>query len=240
MSSAHLGEWRTGHDGAVSETTPSEPLVGEVVFAPAGSDRPHPIDTLREVMANTMGLAGYTAVTLANLVQQTVTYSVTTTVNTVLDAAVPRITDAVISRIALTDLVLEQVDLRPIVMRALEEIDLTQIVLQQVDIDAIVAAADMEAIIDRVPIVPIANYVIDEIDLPQIIRQSTGGVATDAINAVRVQGVGADQYVATLVDHLLRRKTQRKVDAPGDPESLLTQVAAEAEHKPERAPVDEW
>ena len=116
-------------------------------------------------------------------------------VDPILDAVVPRVADAVLDRL-----------------------DLTQIVLDHVDVDAIVAKADIEAVIDRVPIVPIADYVIDEIDLPQIIRQSTGGVATDAINSVRVQTFGADQWVSRLTDAIVRRR-QRNVHAPGDRES---------------------
>jgi hypothetical protein len=140
-------------------------------------------------------------------------------IDPVLDAVVPRVTDVILSRLDLTAIVLDRVQLEPIIMRALNELDLTEIVLSRVDVDAIVAKADIEAIIDRVPIVPIADYVIDEIDLPQIIRQSTGGVATEAINSVRVQSFGADQWVARLTDALVRRR-HRNVDAPGEPESL--------------------
>ena len=132
----------------------------------------------------------------------------------------PAIADAIIERIDLTDIVLDQVDLDRIVTRALDGLDLTQLVIDRVDIDALVAEADIEAVIDRVPIIPLANYVIDEIDLPQIIRDSTGGIATDAMGAVRVQGMGADQFVGRLADRVLLRRRQRKVDAPGDPESL--------------------
>ncbi len=220
------------------------PVPGEVVLVtrPAhdadAHPRPHPIETLREILGSTVGQAAYTATTLASLVQQTVTYTVSSTVNAVLDRTVPAVTDAIIARIDLTELVLDQVDLRPIVLRALDEIDLTAIVLDRVDINAIVAAADIEDIIDRVPIVPIANYVIDEIDLPQIIRQSTGGIATEAINATRVQGVGADQFIAHLADRILHRRKPRDLDAPGDPESLLAEVSAQAQSVPEREDVD--
>ena len=103
-------------------------------------------------------------------------------------------------------------------------LDLTQLVIDRVDIDELVAQADIEAIIDRVPVIPLANFVIEEIDLPQIIRESTGGVATDAVNAIRVQGVGADQLVSRLADRVLLRRRQRKLDVPGDPESLMDRM----------------
>ena len=219
---------------------PQQPARQEIVLVPVAV-APEPrgrIDTLKEVLENSVGLASYTAGTVASIVQQAVSSSVSTTLNAVLDRTVPLVTEAIISRIDLTGVVLEQVDLRPIVMRALDALDLTQIVLDRVDVDAVVSKADIEQIIDRVPIVPIANYVIDEIDLPQIIRQSTGGVATEAINAVRVQGVGADQFVAALADRILRRRGGRDLDAPGDPESLVQQVSTQAESKPERARQD--
>jgi hypothetical protein len=184
-----------------------------------GPTPPDPIGTLREVVASSLGMAAYTASTLASLVEQTVTYAVTTAVNSALDRLVPVIADAIIERIDLTDVVIEQVDLNRIVTSALDTLDLTQLVIDRVDVDAIVAEADIDAVIDRVPIIPLANYVIDEIDLPQIIRDSTSGVAGDAMNTLRRQGVGADRLVARLVDRATFRKS-RKLEAPGEPESL--------------------
>jgi hypothetical protein len=195
-----------------------------LVTRPLPTGPPSPIDTLRDVISNTFGMATYTTSTLVALVEQTVNAAVTSSVNSALDRLVPVIADAIIERIDLTDLVLQQVDLDRIVNSALDGLDLTKLVIDRVDIDAIVAQADIEAVIDRVPIIPLANYVIDEIDLPQIIRMSTGGMASDAMNAVRVQGVGADRLVAGLADRVLLRRRTRKVEAPGDPESLRGRV----------------
>ena len=217
-------------------TQPDPPSRPEVVLVtrPA-TDSPDsspvsPAQALREVISHTMGLATFTITTAASITQQAASAALSTGMNVtqrtvgvvvdpVLDAVVPRVADVILSRLDLTTIVLDRVQLEPIIMRALNELDLTEIVLSRVDVDAIVAKADIEAIIDRVPIVPIADYVIDEIDLPQIIRQSTGGVATEAINSVRVQSFGADQWVARLTDTLVRRR-HRNVDAPGEPESL--------------------
>jgi hypothetical protein len=221
-------------DGDV--TTPVPPQRPEVVLVTrpaadsADASRISPAQALREVISHTIGLATFTVTTAASITQQAASVALSTgmhvsqrtlgvVVDPVLDAVVPRVADAILSRLDLTSIVLDRVQLEPIIMRALNELDLTEIVLSRVDIDAIVATADIEAIIDRVPIVPIADYVIDEIDLPQIIRQSTGGVATEAINSVRVQSFGADQWIARLTDALVRRQ-HRNVDAPGNPESL--------------------
>jgi hypothetical protein len=204
-------------------TTEDEPRREVVLVTRPASARPTPPDplaTLREVVTSSVGMAAYTASTLASLVEQTVNYAVTSAVNSALDRLVPAIADAIIARIDLTDVVIEQVDLTRIVNTALDGLDLTQLVLDRVDVDAIVAAADVDAVIDRVPIIPLADYVIDEIDLPQIIRDSTSGIAGDAMNTLRRQGVGADRLVARLVDRATFRKG-RKLDAPGDPESLI-------------------
>jgi hypothetical protein len=205
-------------------TTDSEPSSGEVVLVtrPAKPGPPNPLDTLREVISNSVGMATYTTTTMLSLIEQTVAYAVTNAVNSALDRLVPAIADAVIERIDLTDVVIEQVDLNRIVTSALDSLDLTQLVIDRVDIDAIVAEADIDAVIDRVPIIPLANYVIDEIDLPQIIRDSTSGIAGDAMNTVRRQGIGADRLVSRIGDKVVFRRHARKVDAPGRPESLPT------------------
>jgi hypothetical protein len=213
-----------------------------LVTRPAAAGPPNPIDTLREVLANSVGMATYTTTTMLSLVEQTVTYAVTTSVNAALDRLVPVIADAIIERIDLTDVVIDQVDLNRIVTAALDGLDLTQLVIDRVDIDAIVAEADIDAVIDRVPIIPLASYVIDEIDLPQIIRDSTSGIAGDAVNTVRRQGIGADRLVSRIGDKVVFRRRARKVDAPGRPESLAgvsQQEAAGDVAQPAAADADE-
>lgn len=180
----------------------------------------NPLDAFRRLASDTFAIAASTATLTASVVGRVVGRPMAATTNAILDAVVPRVASAIIARLALTDVVLDNVDLQRIVTRALDEIDLTDIVISRVDLDGVVAAVDIEQIIDRVPVIPLANYVIEEIDLPAIIRSSTGGVATDAMTAVRVQGVGADEMVARVADRLLLRRRARKLDAPGDPQSL--------------------
>ena len=104
-------------DAAERERTDSEDGGREIVLVtrPAGPQPPHPIDTLREVLSSSVGMAAYTATTLASLLEQTVAYAVTSSVNAALDRLVPAIADAIIERLDLTDLVLERVDLERIV-----------------------------------------------------------------------------------------------------------------------------
>jgi hypothetical protein len=215
-------------------TTDGELRNGEVVLVtrPAKPGPPDPLATLREVFSNSVGMATYTTTTMLSLIEQTVTYAVTSSVNAALDRLVPAIADAVIERIDLTDVVLEQVDLNRIVNSALDSLDLTQLVIDRVDIDAIVAEADIDSVIDRVPIIPLANYVIDEIDLPQIIRDSTSGIAGDAMNTVRRQGIGADRLVSRIGDKVVFRRHARKVDAPLQPESPAATSESDQEPGP--------
>lgn len=136
------------------------------------------------------GLVGLAA-GLVGAVASVIDHTVIAGVNAALDRVVPIAVNVVVNRI-----------------------DLTQIVLDRVDIDAIVARANMDEIIDRVPMVDIANYIIDEIDLPKIIRESTGGIATDAVNAARLQSLSLDEFINKIADSIIFRRKGRKVESP--------------------------
>jgi hypothetical protein len=60
--------------------------------------------------------------------------------------------------------------------------------------------------------------VIDELDLTEIARASTGTMATETVDSLRVQGMSADRAVSRLVDRLLRREAERveAARAPAD------------------------
>jgi hypothetical protein len=106
-----------------------------------------------------------------------------------------------------------------------ERVDIGAII-DRVDIDAIVGRVDVDAIIDRVDI----QHILDKLDLNEviarvdvdsllketelgaIIARSTSGVATEALDAVRRQGVSLDNLVARIGNRLMRR----------DPEHLPT------------------
>lgn len=209
----------------MSGSEPGERREVVLVTRPAPDGPVDPIQTLREIFTSSVGMATYTASTLATLVEQTVTQAVTSSVNAALDRVVPAVADAVIERIDLTSVVIDQVDLQRVIDSALDRLDLTQLVIDRVDVNAIVEQADIEVVIDRVPIIDLANYVIDEIDLPQIIRDSTSGIAGDAVNTVRRQGIGADRLVSRLADSLVLRRRERRVESPGGDQ---VQAAAQA------------
>ncbi len=140
----------------------------------------NPIGAVREAaqdaVASAVGLFSYTAQTAAKLAQDTATSAM----NATLDVVVPKVSGAILSRL-----------------------DLTQIVVDNVDVNKIAAAVNLEPIIDRVPITDIADYVIAEIDLPEVIRGSTGGIADQVMQAVRFKAISSDQSLARIVDRIL-------------------------------------
>ena len=147
-------------------------------------------------------------------------------------AVVPQIVDATLDQLDLTELVLSRVDFERVVdavdlERAVSRVDVDAIV-SGIDLDAIVARVDIEAIIRRVDLAAIAREVIDqldlasiakgvidEIDLPQIMRESTGTMANETVEGVRVQSMIADRTVSRFVDRLLRREAERD-ESEGD------------------------
>lgn len=133
-------------------------------------------DAAQDVVASAVGLFSYTAQSAAKLAQDTATSAI----NATLDAVVPKVSGAILSRL-----------------------DLTQIVVDNVDVNKIAAAVNLEPIIDRVPITDIADYVIAEIDLPEVIRGSTGGIADQVMQAVRFKAISSDQSLARIVDRIL-------------------------------------
>jgi hypothetical protein len=138
-----------------------------------------------------------------------------------LDAAAARLdVSAVIDRVDLTAVVLEQVDLDALITAVLDRVDLTAVVLRRVDLDALISA-----VLDRVDLIPLAEEVIEGVNLPEIIRESTGTMASDTVQGVRMQGIVADEAVGRVVDRLLLRRAHRSTRAPTTPGELSSSRA---------------
>ena len=105
---------------------------------------------------------------------------------------VPRLVEAVLDRLDLTELVMSRVDLDRIA--------------GALDIEAIAHRLDLNALAARIDLIGLAEQVVLGIDLPQLIRDSTGSVASEGIAGVRMQGMEADQAIAHFVDRVLRRR----------------------------------
>src|SRR3954454_15659330 len=104
--------------------------------------------------------------------------------------------------------------LQATVTAVVSRVDLTALVRDNVDLDEVAATLDVDAIADRLDLLGIAAFVIDGIDLPAIIRESTKGVTSDAVRGARMRGHDADEVVARVVDRLLLRRQGRQTVGP--------------------------
>jgi hypothetical protein len=126
-----------------------------------------------------------------------------------LDQVVARVDlDQVVDRMDL-DRIVDRVDVDAIAQR----IDL-QAVVARLDLDAIVARVDIDAILARVDLPELTEQVIDEVDLGEIIRESSSTMASETVDALRVQGMRVDGLVSRIVDRILQRDGQRQTSPP--------------------------
>jgi hypothetical protein len=113
-----------------------------------------------------------------------------------------------------------------LVPRVLDRIDLDA-VLARIDVDALVARVDIDRLLDsvdpnrlldrvdvddlvrRVDAAALAREALEGIDIGEVIRESTSSLGSDTVDAVRVQGMVADEAVARVVDRVLRRRRAR-------------------------------
>jgi uncharacterized RDD family membrane protein YckC len=112
------------------------------------------------------------------------------------------------------DKILDQVDLDKLVDRIdpdklLDRIDVDRL-LAKVDLNDLLARMDIDVIAGRVDINAIAERIdIDALalhtDIGAMIARSSGGIASEALDAVRSQAVGLDEWIARWVARLLRR-----------------------------------
>jgi len=113
--------------------------------------------------------------------------------------------------------VLAQVDVNALLARVdvaalLEKVDLNA-VLAKVDTDALLDRIDLNAVLERVDV----DALVEQTDLGAVIARSTGGVASEALDAGRSQAVGLDQFI----DRWVQRALRRKQPAPSAPRAVL-------------------
>ncbi len=131
--------------------------------------------------------------------------------------------------------VLEQVDLDQVLTRVdvnalLERVDVNALLdrvdvnplLARADIDGVMRRVDVGALLDRVDVNDLVGRIdmdalVEETDLGAIIAKSSGGAASEALDAARSSAVGLDQFIDRWVGRLLRRKHP----APLAPPALL-------------------
>jgi hypothetical protein len=83
--------------------------------------------------------------------------------------------------------------------------------LSRVDIDAMLKKVDLNALLSRVDVNELAQQVdvaalVEKADLGAVIARSSGGMAREALDAVRCQAAGLDQVIDRWVARLLRRR----------------------------------
>jgi hypothetical protein len=119
---------------------------------------------------------------------------------------------------AIAAAVLDQVDVDAVVAkvdldRIVDRLDLDR-VAARMDLDAIAARIDVDAVVARVDLAGLTEQVMDEVDIGEIIRESSGTMATETVDALRVQGMRADRLLGRAVDYLLRRRDERDTAGP--------------------------
>jgi hypothetical protein len=93
--------------------------------------------------------------------------------------------------------------------RIVERIDIDAIAAR-IDLDAIAAQVDIGAIVARLDLPGLTEQVIEEIDLGELIRESSSTMASETVDALRVQGMRADGLVSRVLDRILLRQGQRQ------------------------------
>ncbi len=94
----------------------------------------------------------------------------------------------------------------PVIVQQVTENVIAQIdfvrVVEQIPIDDIAGAIDVEAIVARV-------------DLGGVIRESTTSLTTEAVDALRSEGISLDEWTSRVVDKVMFRRKARDLEVDG-------------------------
>src|SRR6266487_1358033 len=115
--------------------------------------------------------------------------------------------NVVLNRIDINE-ILQNVDVSALVDR----VDIND-VLQRVDVGALLDRVDINGLVQRLDM----DALVEQTDLGAVIARSSGGVASEALDAARSQAVGLDGFI----DRLVQRALRRKQPAPSMPPALL-------------------
>ena len=126
---------------------------------------------------------------------------------------------------------LDQVDVNALldrtdVDRLLDRTDVDRL-LDRVDVGRLMAGVDLNPILAQVDI----DDLVAQTDLGAVIARSSGGVASNALDVVRSQAVGLDEFIARWVGRLRRRpyaSPPGRPDEPADSGHFETAPAGEA------------
>lgn len=141
--------------------------------------------------------------------------------------------EALAQRVAerVVDLVVSALDVNALLDRMdvdalLDRTDVDRL-LDRVDVDRLLARVDLDPILARVDM----DDLIAQTDLGAVIARSSGGVASNALDLVRSQAVGLDEFIARWVGRLRRRQYTSPSgphDGPVDGSAVMTARAGDA------------
>ena len=109
---------------------------------------------------------------------------------------------------------LDRVDLNAV----LDKVDINR-VLDRIDLDHLLARMDLNDLVQRIDF----DALVEQTDLGAVIAASSSGAASDALDAVRSQTVGLDEFVARWIGRLRRRPY---TGPPGPPAGLRATAAS--------------
>ncbi len=95
------------------------------------------------------------------------------------------------------DALFDQINLNALLRR----IDLNEL-LEQIDFDSVLRQIDVNVLISGIDL----NALIENVEIETLIARSTSSAMGGALDLVRRQGVGLDDFIARLVDRVTRRK----------------------------------
>jgi uncharacterized RDD family membrane protein YckC len=118
-----------------------------------------------------------------------------------------RIVDLVVSALDMNAL-LDRVDVDAL----LDRTDVDKL-LDRVDVGRLLARVDLDPILARVDM----DDLIAQTDLGAVVARSSGGVASNALDVVRSQAVGLDEFIARWIGRLRRHPYASPPGRPGEP-----------------------
>ena len=116
---------------------------------------------------------------------------------------------------AIVPAVVERIDVNALIGRVDVEAVVARVpvdeIVARIDLNRVLATVDVDELVGRVDIAAVAREALEGIDIGEIVQESTAGIATDTMEAVRVQAMNADDLLARIVDRLLGRHGPRHV-----------------------------
>jgi hypothetical protein len=128
-------------------------------------------------------------------------------------AVAERAVEIVVSALDMNAL-LDRVDMNA----ALDQVDIDQ-VLDRIDLDRLLGGMDLNGIIERIDV----DALVEQTDLGAVIARSSSGAASDALDVVRSQTVGLDEFIARWIARLRRRPY---TGPPGPPDGLRAEAGS--------------